>query len=369
MFAFKLLIFCTTILFQVHQVHLLNILGIFPYQGKSHFIAHEALLKDLARRGHNVTVVSYFPQKIPIENYHDISLKSEENSYENYMAIDNPSYFKIIYRSMYLAFLGNGNCKALLSDGNVQNLWNNNRKFDVVVIEQFISDCALGITHELKAPVVGVTAHSLMPFHYNRFGVPQHPAFTPCQVLNGGKKTSLIQRIERLIFTVYYHYIVRILSQRMDQYIISQYLKNIPPLEELGKEIKFLLLYEHFVLFSPYILPTNVIPVGGFHVAKVKPLPMVSNYLSNYDNSVSLKYSTILFLFQGTFKIYRRIQIWGYLYKFWNNIKMYVYCTRKIRCYNRSHSKTSSKSYLEMGLRLSANQIEECLYIKMAASK
>ena len=52
-----------------------NILGIFPVPVKSHMIVHSALMKELARRGHQVTVFSPFPEKYPIRNFTDIEFK------------------------------------------------------------------------------------------------------------------------------------------------------------------------------------------------------------------------------------------------------------------------------------------------------
>jgi len=36
---------------------------------------HSALMKELARRGHQVTVFSPFPEKYPIQNFNDIEFK------------------------------------------------------------------------------------------------------------------------------------------------------------------------------------------------------------------------------------------------------------------------------------------------------
>ena len=58
--------------FVAHGAHGAKILGIFPLPGKSHFIISSALLKELANRGHQVTVFSPFPEKSPIPNYTNI---------------------------------------------------------------------------------------------------------------------------------------------------------------------------------------------------------------------------------------------------------------------------------------------------------
>jgi hypothetical protein len=56
--------------------HGARILGMFPIPATSHLIVHKALMLELARRGHEVTMVSSFPENKPIPNYTDIEVKS-----------------------------------------------------------------------------------------------------------------------------------------------------------------------------------------------------------------------------------------------------------------------------------------------------
>jgi glucuronosyltransferase len=53
-----------------------KVLGIFPFEGKSHFTVASALLRELADRGHDVTVVSHYPQTEKIANYTDVYVKT-----------------------------------------------------------------------------------------------------------------------------------------------------------------------------------------------------------------------------------------------------------------------------------------------------
>jgi glucuronosyltransferase len=53
-----------------------KILGIFPSHPKSHAIMSTALMRELATRGHHVTVLSLHPQKDNVGNYTDIVLKT-----------------------------------------------------------------------------------------------------------------------------------------------------------------------------------------------------------------------------------------------------------------------------------------------------
>ena len=55
-----------------------KILGLFPHPGVSHFHFFHPILRGLAERGHEVTVVSHFPDKSPPIGYQDIPLTGRE---------------------------------------------------------------------------------------------------------------------------------------------------------------------------------------------------------------------------------------------------------------------------------------------------
>lgn len=61
-----------------------KILGLFPLPSKSHMAVNVAIVKGLAERGHEVTVVSPFPEKSEIPNYKNILL--DENIIEKHIA-------------------------------------------------------------------------------------------------------------------------------------------------------------------------------------------------------------------------------------------------------------------------------------------
>ncbi|KAG5861611.1 hypothetical protein JTB14_023606 [Gonioctena quinquepunctata] len=51
-----------------------RILGIYSHIGKSHFNFGAIILRELAKRGHEVTMVSLYPLKQSIPNYTDVEL-------------------------------------------------------------------------------------------------------------------------------------------------------------------------------------------------------------------------------------------------------------------------------------------------------
>ncbi|XP_061717978.1 UDP-glycosyltransferase UGT5-like isoform X1 [Cydia pomonella] len=256
----------------VSDVNCLKILAVNPYQGKSHYFVFQPLLLELAKRGHDVTTISYFPQKQPVKNFTDISLDDSVKILEDVFPIEK-SYLSVLGMAIFLVTSGTDNCRVLLQNKEVQNLWKSKTKFDVILVEQFQSDCALGLAYELGAPVVGLTSHTPMTWHYERFGMPSNPSYVPSLFFGGGTKPTLYQRIEAFFFNTYFNTLYNSYAQRTDQKTLAQYFDDVPPLEELGRQIKFYLMYTHPVLFGSSLIPENVKEVGGYHVAAPKSLP------------------------------------------------------------------------------------------------
>lgn len=60
----------------ISNVSSYKILGVFHPPCRSHYIAGNALMKGLARAGHEVTIITAFKEKDPIENYEEIFLEN-----------------------------------------------------------------------------------------------------------------------------------------------------------------------------------------------------------------------------------------------------------------------------------------------------
>jgi hypothetical protein len=68
-----------------------HILGVFPIPAKSHNIVFTALTRELARRGHQLTVISPYPEKQPTPNLTDIEVK---------LALEDASKFILTVQSL-----------------------------------------------------------------------------------------------------------------------------------------------------------------------------------------------------------------------------------------------------------------------------
>lgn len=66
------------LLSQQAHVNGLRVLGLFFHPGLSHFHFFHPVLRGLAEAGHEVTVVSHFPDSNPPKNYKDVPLQKTE---------------------------------------------------------------------------------------------------------------------------------------------------------------------------------------------------------------------------------------------------------------------------------------------------
>jgi hypothetical protein len=79
---YKLVFLLWTILL-VNFCHGAKILAVFPTASKSHWILGQPLMKELARAGHEVTVMSPFQAKNPPKNYRHIEMRASEKLFES----------------------------------------------------------------------------------------------------------------------------------------------------------------------------------------------------------------------------------------------------------------------------------------------
>jgi len=56
------------------QVNGLKVLGIIPFASKSHYALGNGIMESLLDAGHDVTVMSPYPQKAKRERYHEIDV-------------------------------------------------------------------------------------------------------------------------------------------------------------------------------------------------------------------------------------------------------------------------------------------------------
>lgn len=273
----KSLLYVLLLLFSLSEAY--KILGIFPYSGKSHFNIFEPLMKGLADKGHDVTVLSLFPQTKPYSNYKDLILKKSQHDSMSSLSMDEfPNNRLRHYGALYMLYLfGVDDCNAHLSSDVVKNLINNKEKYDVIIIESFNTDCFLTITHKLEAPFILISSSIMMPWNFEHMGNPDNPSYIPNHILDFSDKLTFLQRVENTIANVLCQMSYKWLYGRFANQISAKVFgETAPRPTDIAKNASLLFYNGHFSISRAKPHVPGIIEIGGIHIKKTKPLPQVS---------------------------------------------------------------------------------------------
>ncbi|KAK9870915.1 hypothetical protein WA026_009877 [Henosepilachna vigintioctopunctata] len=255
-----------------------KILGVFPHVGLSHFIVMRPLMKELANRGHEVTVLSHFPLQQKIPRYKDISLSGtipilvEELNLEHYYDSSRLLRYRTVFELDEFAEMV---CQGIYGSGRLNEVLQSSDKYDLIIVEMFNSDCLLPINSKINAPIVGISSCFLLPWLYERFGIPHNPSYIPHVSMNYPKNMNFFERLENTVVSwisrLYYSH----WRNEKDNRIARRYFKeNIPHVSEFANNASLILVNTHFSINNAFPYPPNVIEVGGIHLpAETEALP------------------------------------------------------------------------------------------------
>ncbi|XP_049281307.1 UDP-glucosyltransferase 2-like isoform X1 [Anopheles funestus] len=263
-----------------------RILGLFPHPGLSHFKVFHPIMRGLANNGHHVTVVSYFPDPNPVSNYHDLRFEGQEILTDAFSleAFTGRNFFDNFKEFYELVAWGMSSCEAALNSSAIDEILESHRKdpFDLVVMEFFATDCMAGINWLLQVPLVGLSSCALMPWHYDRVGLPDTPSYIPSEFSMFSEEMSFLERVENWLVTRLVKHLYRIV-QINDNMLLKAKFPNsaIPDVREIVSNTSLILVNQHYTLSGARPLIPSVIEIGGVHIQSTKPLPTELQQIMN----------------------------------------------------------------------------------------
>lgn len=259
----------------------LKILGIFPYPGKSHFVVFEALFKGLADKGHDVTVISHFPQPKSYQNYKDISLKGTQEALIDIISLDDlpNSRLRLYGVPLALTYLGYKDCAAGLKSPVIKDFLNQKETYDVIIIESFNSDCFLSLVHKLGSPFIMISSSIMLPWNNIHMGNPDNPSYIPNHFMDYSDELLFFQRVENTVINLYHQVLYNFPMAWIGRKFVTEALGEMPPLSDIAKNASLLFINSHFSLNLPKPLVPGIIELSGLHIGTPKPLSKVSLFL------------------------------------------------------------------------------------------
>lgn len=273
------------LLYYVSVAESLNILFLFPYNGKSHVDVFLPLTKALANRGHHITVISHLVFENSNENYTNIVLSLENLIEVKEIGEYEQDIFSLCLVPLLMEKSAKARCSKTLKDKPLKKFLSQEMKFDVVLMEYFTSDCFAGIVNKVKAPVIGLSSTTILPWLNSRFGNPSNPAYIPHNLLCFSDKMNFFERLINFVVQAVHEifYLHRMMNN--DYNIAQRHFQDLPQLWNIVSKSSLFLVNSHFSINFPRPLVPAIVEVGGIHIIKVKQLPNVSIFflfLLNY---------------------------------------------------------------------------------------
>ncbi|XP_021912895.1 UDP-glucuronosyltransferase 2C1-like [Zootermopsis nevadensis] len=282
------------LLLLVTQSHGARILGLYPLPSRSHLIVQNALMFELASRGHQVTVVSPFPVKEPIPNYTHITVESDMNDLMGGHVSSNVFDMQSIgplKMTFFMWLMGEALCDHVLQNDNIQKLIHSkDLHFDLVIVEVFINECVLGFAHKFNAPIIQVCTYGGGNFMADWVGSPNPYSYVPDEFLPYEDKMNFWERMYNTVVGTLRHVgrqLIHVPKQNAVMQKYFNYTDKFPPVWELEYRTSLVLLNSHFSLSYPKPLSPNYVQVGGMHVKPPKKLPQeLQKYLDEAPHGV-----------------------------------------------------------------------------------
>ncbi|XP_047507431.1 UDP-glucosyltransferase 2-like [Pieris napi] len=291
------------VIFFLNEAQSARILGLFPHPGKSHQIVFDPVMKALAGRGHEITVMTFFPHLVAPENYKEVNLQSLTQPQLDFITIDSyekPSWIKKIpivgnIWDQYIQHIDLANhaleiCKKMIQFPPVVDTLK--KQYDLVIVENFAGDCMLGLISAfgIKAPVVGLSSPQLLPNKARRMGADDNPAYVPIVTSSFSHKMSFFQRVENTIVHYLSDKVYQTLGENERRLIEESFGRRIPDIQELANNQSLILVNSYHVLNGVYPRVPGIVEVGGIHIQpKNDTIPtLIEKYLNESNHGVIL---------------------------------------------------------------------------------
>lgn len=264
----------------VATVDAARILAVFPTPSISHQVVFRPLTHELARRGHEVIVVTpdpAFPKGHAPDNLIEIDVRNiSYSAKEASLPSGDRVQYSLVEQFHRLAQLFLNVFRAQLQDERVQEILKLDRDhFDLLIVEACFT-ATLGLTHVFDAPLIQISSLGTLMTNHHALGIPMHPFVYPTALRHRLYNLTLTEKLVELLRMAASKYMSS-WTENADNELLREYFgPDIPKLEKLTNNIDMLFVSSYPIWGGNYPVPPNVIYIGGIHHSQQKKLPQVS---------------------------------------------------------------------------------------------
>lgn len=273
-----------------------RILGIFPTPSISHQIVFHALMKELAARGHQLTILTTDVIKV-LEKNPNVTQIDLHGSYETFrqgfsfvgskasnadeaglMKVLNPVFFKTVEYQ-----LNNPEVKSLIRKENGE-------KFDVLIVELMNGASMMAFAEIFDCPIIEISSLDNWAQTHEAMGNVVNPAVHPDLVFSfvHGQMT-FAERWRSMKFYLTLKFLHGVDYNKAHDDIIRRHFPTVKKsVTELRSRVQLLMTNTNPAMGLLRPLLPNTIQLGFMHIEPPKPLPPgeLKTFLDNSKNGV-----------------------------------------------------------------------------------
>ncbi|XP_047098402.1 UDP-glycosyltransferase UGT5-like [Schistocerca piceifrons] len=255
-----------------------RVLSVFPVPMRSHWIVCRSLLEALHDRGHQLTVLTPYPTGRPRRNWTELIVPDTMH-----LLGGTSDLFSLGQRSDFVWLLrlfnyGISSCEVFLQQENVQQLFESDREFDVIIIETFFNDCLMALAHKFRAPVIAISTLVGTVWMSDMMGSPYPLSYVAEPFLSYTDRMPFWQRLHNAAFATYARLVRRLYYAPRQDALVRRHVAgpSLPSVLDIERNTSLLFLNSHPSLHFPRPLAPNVIEIGGMHVCSPRTLPQAA---------------------------------------------------------------------------------------------
>lgn len=257
-----------------------NILAVVPSPFLSHQMTYRPIWTELARRGHNITLIT----TNLMETNENITQIDYSGNYDLFKKIGlreamvkNFSLVNI-YRKFNEA--ADNFFEYQFTHPGLIGILETPNNFDLVMIEMLMPKWT-SITHRINAPFIGLTTMDAPPFLHSSLGNAMHPALYPMLELGYSAPLNFKERLISSGIIVGLKFFNDLILQPLANRYARFYFGNDCP-ANIDAKASLVFVNANPIFFPPRpITPITINLEGGLHLKEPQELPKVRGLLIN----------------------------------------------------------------------------------------
>ncbi|NP_001243963.1 UDP-glycosyltransferase UGT340C2 precursor [Bombyx mori] len=287
-------------LLSIFGVESARILGVFPMPSISHQVVFRALSMELARRGHELVIITTdpaLPKNRPKDNITEIDISRSYQllrKFDEYAEKTQPIQKRGVISGVEIMISEHAAGAMFMLMAEVFNseevnqlLQDKNQKFDLIISEAIMS-FHLIIGKIFNAPVILFSSLYGLPETFETVGaVTRHPILYPHLFRNKFTDLTLFEKIREVYYEARLTLLYWGLQNAENNYLKSRFGENAPTVQQLRENVCMVFLNSFPLFDNNRPVPPNVVYLGALHLQPVKELPEdLKTYLDNSKRGV-----------------------------------------------------------------------------------